>query len=88
MSPNFSHQELHKIYTYVRTVIIFNPDDGKQPKTFGSNIVIFNHFNLLALCIEYTLLSKYHGQNGKTCLDLLRMPMTLETLVKLQIAVI
>ena len=30
---------------------LFNPDDGKQPKTFGSNILIF--FNLLALYIEY-----------------------------------
>ena len=23
---------------------LFNPDNGKQPKTFGFNILIFNHF--------------------------------------------
>ena len=23
---------------------LFNPDDVKQPKTFGLNILIFNHF--------------------------------------------
>jgi len=28
----------------MRTVIIFNPDDGKQLKMFGFNILIFNHF--------------------------------------------
>ena len=32
---------------------LFNPDDGKQPKTFGLNILIF--FNLLALYIEYMI---------------------------------
>ena len=32
---------------YVHAVIVFNPDDGKQPKTFGSNILIFsNQVNL------------------------------------------
>ena len=35
---------------YVRPGIIFNPDDGKQPKTFGSNILIFEPFqNLFSL---------------------------------------
>ena len=48
---------------YVRPVIIFNPDDGKQPKTFGSNILIFNHFiTFLALYIEYILLSEHYEQ--------------------------
>ena len=32
---------------------LYHLDDGKQPKTFGSNIFNFNHFfNLLALYIE------------------------------------
>ena len=36
-----SQRELHKIYMHgcVRTVI-FYPDDGKQPKAFGFNILI------------------------------------------------
>ena len=45
---------------YARTVTHFNPDDGKQPKTFGLNILIFS---LLALYIEYILLSEHYGQN-------------------------
>ena len=45
---------------YAWTVIFFNPDDGKQPKTFGLNI--FNFFNLLALYIEYILQSEHYGQ--------------------------
>ena len=54
MSPKFSYRELHKIHMYVGTVIILNPDDCKLPKTFGSNILIFQPFlNLLALYIEY-----------------------------------
>jgi len=28
----------------MRTVIIFNPDDGKQVKMFGLTILIFNYF--------------------------------------------
>ena len=35
--------------------------DGKQPKTFGLNILIF--FNLLAFHIEYILLSEHYGQS-------------------------
>ena len=38
--------------------IIINPDDGKQSKTFGLNILIFN---LLALYIEYILQSEHYG---------------------------
>ena len=36
---------------HVRTVIIFNPDDGKQPKTFGLNNfqLIFNYFLTFSL---------------------------------------
>ena len=37
---------------------LFNPDDGKQPKTFGLNILIFN---LLALYI-YLLLTEFKGR--------------------------
>ena len=36
---------------------LFNPDDGKEPKTFGLNILIFN---LLALYIEYILQSEHY----------------------------
>jgi len=38
----------------MRTVI-FNPDDGKQPKTFGLkvfNFTIFNFFNFFSLVYE------------------------------------
>jgi len=42
---------------HTQTVNTFNPDDGKQPKTFG-----FYFFkNFLALYIEYILISEHYG---------------------------
>ena len=35
--------------------LFFNPDDGKQLKTFGLNILINFFFNLLALYIEHKM---------------------------------
>ncbi len=37
------------------------PDDGKQPKTFGFNILFLQFFNLLALYIAYILSSEHYG---------------------------
>ena len=40
-----------------KRLTFFNPDNGKQPETFGSNILIFNLFlTFLVLYIEYTIL--------------------------------
>jgi len=60
MFPNFSQRKLHKIYidACVRTVI-FNPDDGKQPKTFGLTFFNCTIFNLLALYMRYILSSEH-----------------------------
>ena len=50
MFPNFFKRELHKIYMHVcGRPLFFNPDDGKQPKTFGLNIFNFKIFNFFSL---------------------------------------
>ena len=36
-------------------MVIFNPDDGKQPKTFGLYFLILQYFTFLALYIRHIL---------------------------------
>ena len=38
-------------------MVIFNPDDGKQPKTFGLNFLLIL-INLVTLYIRYILSSE------------------------------
>ena len=52
------HHQVKKNFFFFNFFIyffFFNPDDGKQPKTFGLNILINFFFNLLALYIEYKM---------------------------------
>ena len=50
---------------------LFNPDDGKQRKTFSLNILIF-----LALYIEYILQSEHYGQiQNCSCTSTAKIPL-------------